>query len=442
MNKIGSAGAQRHSCAHAANRWQSRFQLLSWLASIWLLATPGLAQIATVTCGGDNLCFCLVSGNDYSCRSQGCTQQNTHCKRSVHQQNGMTDIGCNCERITTMAGDPHMKAWDRTVFDFQGVGEYVLAESEALTVQVRLERYSRRASFIAAVGIRMGKDTVSLYASAAPTVRIGGQLVSLECNQTRLQSLSIAPESANCATSVALSESRLVRSGDDYRLSSASGQLAVELRAYHGTLDVTVEQLCAAGETAPLIGLAGTSDGTLTDGLRLRDGSLLSYPPSFQDMYQRFGESWRISNEESLFDYADGESTDTFTNRAFPEAPLSIDDLPAKTRESAAAVCRSHGVVDPVWLDACTLDVGLSGDEELAGHFAQTEPALRQITWANSDSQTESAGGQLRAAGGCSVPARPPSPALHVFIAAGATSCAFGARRRAARGRRSSARRL
>ena len=74
-----------------------------------------------------------------------------------------------------------------------------------------------------------------------------------------------------------------------------------------------------------LIGLAGGSpDDNSAHDFRLPDGTVLAQPLTFQQLYTTFANAWRVSQATSLFDYATGEATATFTDTNFPAAALSL----------------------------------------------------------------------------------------------------------------------
>ena len=108
-----------------------------------------------------------------------------------------------------------------------------------------------------------------------------------------------------------------------------------------------------------LTGLLGNFDGHSGNDLVTRAGQLIKNTPFFHDLYQVFGDSWRIHQSESLFDYAPGQSTATFTNRRIPSRPVSAADLP--NGQAATAICRSLGITTPKILQACALDVAATG---------------------------------------------------------------------------------
>lgn len=85
----------------------------------------------------------------------------------------------------------------------------------------------------------------------------------------------------------------------------------------------------------------------------------------FEKLYRDFGNSWRISQAESLFDYGSGQTTETFTSRNFPNSYLTLGSLlPAQIR-AAEATCREAGVEADL-LEGCIFDVGMTGDNVFA----------------------------------------------------------------------------
>ena len=82
-------------------------------------------------------------------------------------------------------------------------------------------------------------------------------------------------------------------------------------------------------------------------------------------LYTQFGDSWRISQSESLFDYRPGESTATFTNLAVPYHLVSAGTL-AASAQLQPSVSAVHSACSPQLLDDCILDVGETGNPQYA----------------------------------------------------------------------------
>jgi hypothetical protein len=119
-------------------------------------------------------------------------------------------------------------------------------------------------------------------------------------------------------------------------------------------------------------GLLGTHDGKPDNDLTTRFGKTLrTARPS--DLYRSFGHSFRIRNDESLFDYSPGDTTTTFTDRSFP----LLGGKPPAPRAAEVAraedVCRKAGVVADA-LEACAVDVAITGHEGFARAAATKRP--------------------------------------------------------------------
>src|SRR5699024_11657368 len=117
-----------------------------------------------------------------------------------------------------------------------------------------------------------------------------------------------------------------------------------------------------AADTVDTEGLLGSADGDGGNDFTIRDGEVLEQPLSHDDLYDRFVDSWRITDDESLFDYADGTDTEHYTDRSFPAGPMTAADLDDADRTRAEAVCRTAGIEDEGVLEACILDYGLTSE--------------------------------------------------------------------------------
>jgi hypothetical protein len=115
-------------------------------------------------------------------------------------------------------------------------------------------------------------------------------------------------------------------------------------------------------------GLFGTFNGDPADDLTRPDGRVVPVDSPDDVIRSQFGDAWRISQSDSLFRYGPGQSTDTFTNPAFPapRPPFS----PAVT-DQARQVCTSAGVTGDAILAACVFDVSVTGNPALAKTAAQ-----------------------------------------------------------------------
>src|SRR5207302_8998219 len=96
-----------------------------------------------------------------------------------------------------------------------------------------------------------------------------------------------------------------------------------------------------------------------------RAGTVLTNAFSFADLYQRYGESWRVTPRESLLSTCgDGK-----IESGNPSRPFYAKDLEPSVHQRTRAVCIAAGVKEGPLLDACTLDVAVIGNDAAAKVF-------------------------------------------------------------------------
>lgn len=255
---------------------------------------------------------------------------------------GGSRCGSNCGGKT---GEPHVKTFDGVRYDLQLVGEFTLATAGELTVQTRTAPYysSESVSVVTAVAVEIGEHRLTVRVGREAAIWLDGDPLPI----------------AQARTGVDLDGSTAVAYGDALFIESTAGRM-VEVRGLEsGHLDIYVDP---GDGTDEWTGLLGSPDGDELNDLTTRDGVVLDPEPSTDDLYGVFGESWRITDEASLFDYADGESTETFTDRSFPRRHMTIDDLTDRQRTLAEAVCRLAGIARTAQLEDCIFDYAVTGD--------------------------------------------------------------------------------
>ncbi|MEU1964156.1 VWD domain-containing protein [Micromonospora sediminicola] len=274
-------------------------------------------------------------------------------------------------------GDPHLVTFDRVAYDFQAVGEFTLVASTAgdpLEVQVRQAPMAgtRTASVNSAVAFRLGAHRVALTLTDGGTrVHVDGAPSATPPERTDLPgggSLTRRPSDTGPT--------------DGYDLAWPDGSAAAVDQI--GRYGYRVLVRLADGRAGKVRGLLGDFDGDPADDIAPASGAPLTQPVPFGKLYPAYADSWRITADRSLFPYADGENTATFTDRAFPEREVTVGDLDPARRASAEQVCRWAGITSPAQLAECVFDVAVSGRPEFAVAGATTErvvpPAGTPIT--------------------------------------------------------------
>jgi len=126
--------------------------------------------------------------------------------------------------------------------------------------------------------------------------------------------------------------------------------------------------------------LLGSYNGSTEDDIITREGVVLDQPVKWERFYDDFGDSWRISQAESLFHYENGKTTSDYTLADYPMRPTNVGELPEAVVSDAEAVCGEAGVSEEVWLEACILDVACTGDESYAASAAALGAPARRLS--------------------------------------------------------------
>jgi hypothetical protein len=288
------------------------------------------------------------------------------------------------------AGDPHLRTIDGINYDFQAAGEFVLLNGPGLEIQARHTAIEGTApygpnpytgltscvSVNTGVALRIGNDRVTYQStSRGLQLKIDGKVWSLD-------SAPIALPSGG-------------------RIITVGTPNAVQIEAPGGTkIIVTANQWGSLWFMNLDVQYARGTRGLLGSILpgnwlpALPDGSLLGAKPKsleerYRQLYKVFGDAWRVSNSNSLFDYAPGTSTANFTFPTWPngESPQSCylpvivegpeNPQPAAITPLPIAQAENHcaDVKDAVQKNNCIGDVSITGQ---AG-FAQVYLASQKI---------------------------------------------------------------
>jgi hypothetical protein len=70
-----------------------------------------------------------------------------------------------------------------------------------------------------------------------------------------------------------------------------------------------------------------------------------------------FAEDWRVTDQSTLFDYAIGMSTASYTDRSFPYEHIIVSDLPNDRQNTARRKCEEMGITQEE-MPGCIFDNG------------------------------------------------------------------------------------
>ncbi|TVR04573.1 MAG: hypothetical protein EA398_01695 [Deltaproteobacteria bacterium] len=261
-------------------------------------------------------------------------------------------------------GDPHFDTHDGVAFDFQGAGEFLLVEATEgapFVVQTRQEPADGVCPWVAVntgVAMHVAGTRVALYADEAVALHVDG----------------VAVDSAGV---LALDGGGTVERVEEERWVvrwPGGERVAVHRRSGARSLQLDVQVALPDHRRGQVRGLLGNFNGDPSDDLMTREGRVLEPPVRWEALTGTFGQSWRISEAESLFDYFGEQSWAMFVNEAFPGERTRIEDLPEEDRAFAERTCTDRGIGNEVAWRACVLDVGCTGEIVFADSHASRTP--------------------------------------------------------------------
>ncbi len=255
----------------------------------------------------------------------------------------------NCA-AAEVVGDTHQQTFSGLLYDFQASGDFVEAQ-----VGTTFEVQTRKTS-----GAPTWPNT-SVNRSVA--TRMGSTKVAL-CDGDRLvvdgKDAQVSP-----GKPLALPSGVTIHRVDNVYFVSDQAGNSIRVTVNSGYIDVNV----GLGTWPVRVrGLLGNPDGDVKK-LEAKDGTQFTVPISFEDLYRKFGDSWRVAPIRTLLAPCGTVASGN------PSEPFFARDLDPQHREWAEGVCRQAKVVDE-WLEACTLDVAVLGAKATEVYVGLEPPIL------------------------------------------------------------------
>ena len=254
------------------------------------------------------------------------------------------------------AGDPHYTTRDGLNYSPQQAGEFVLVGGAGAehAVQARHQPWFRRSesvSVITALAVRAGGSRVEIRADG--TALIDGRPAA---DGTFVQGVLPGGGAVGLWRQGGVAVKAVVVWPDLSALwvtihGAGDGSQA------RGYLNFVTQWHALAPEHR---GLLGSNDDNAANDLTDRGGNVLDARKA--DDLRAFVESWRVTDAESLFTYAPGESTATYTLKDFP---MTAPNLAFRAQAEAAVAGLPPGAAR----DNCFYDIAATGDASfLAGY--------------------------------------------------------------------------
>ncbi|HEX5150590.1 MAG TPA: Ig-like domain-containing protein [Parafilimonas sp.] len=322
--------------------------------------------------------------------------------------------GTNCDRTYSFnivasgshSGDPHVTTVNGINYDFQSAGEFTLLRGDSGSTFEIQTRQTAVATNSTVANPYTGLSTC-VSVNTAVAARVGTHRVSFQPN------INGNPDSSGMQLRV---DGKLTTPGDNgidlesggRILSSAGGGIEIDFpdgaslvatplwwsyynvwllnlnvyrtRATKGIMGIIRVPIITAGIThisetgwLPLLP-DGSSVGPMPEGLHER----------FTILYQKFADAWRVTDKTSLFDYAPGTSTSTFTDKNWPiENPESCifgNKVPKQpiALEEAQKLCAD--ILDPNMKANAIFDVMVTGEPTFTKIYLLTQETQNTTT--------------------------------------------------------------
>lgn len=280
-------------------------------------------------------------------------------------------------------GEPHLTTMNGMQYDFQSVGEFVFLRNPGMEVQTRQgpipttynpgadphDDLATCVSINTAVAARVGTHRISYQPNLSGVPDPAGLQLRVDGALTTVGPWGISLSGGGRISRTIAPGGLQVDFPDGSRLLITPNWWDV-LKIWYLDIDVTPTQDAA--------GIAGSfakeaHDVRPTQWLpALPDGSSMGTMPAalhdrFVALYQKFTDAWRVTAADSLFDYASGTTTDTFTLKTWPpeHPPCS---LPGKVPVAPLTEAVAKQICLPVIAEnaRCVFDVTVTGNAGFA----------------------------------------------------------------------------
>jgi lysyl endopeptidase len=313
--------------------------------------------------------------------------------------------------VTGIDGDPHITTTNGVHYDFQAAGEFVaLRDPNGLEIQTRQAPVPTSHT----ITDTHSELPVCVSVNTAVAARVGGHSVSYQPTTSSTpdpNSLELVIDGKPAAVDQngldLRGGGRLVKTtvpgGLEFDFPDGSVLFATpnwwngpDIWYFNVNLTRPFALDGTDANSFPIGGIAGPiASGDWLP--QLPDGRSMGPRPSglqerYVDLYQKFADAWRVTNESSLFKYPDGTSTENFTLRSWPpplNSPCTIPQgqvhgapthVPVKPVKPQTVMKACLGITDKHARQNCIFDVQVTGNLGFAKTYRLSERVVAKST--------------------------------------------------------------
>jgi hypothetical protein len=394
------------------NGWQAQFNdgtvlILESDVTDGTTANPSCQFNAGTTGESNNLNFVPSTASPVCC-TYGASDPRIEFME-VYDTSHTHTASCGSSSIT---GEPHITTVNDVYYNFQAAGEFIaLLDSDGTEIQTRQTPIPTLAPGNYDPGNLNNDGLVSCLAmNTAVAARVGTHRVTYEPSFSA--AYGKGPFDLRIDGKLTTLGAGGVDLGDGAKVKNSAAGGGIEMDFLDGKIVTAIPS--GGYDSMQFLNVQFENSGFLSDGDgpaergiagAVPKGSWLPVLPSgksvgsmpatlherYVTLYNTFGNAWRVTSKNTLFDYAPGSSTASFTNTKWPVENATTCTIPNQTvvkpvnAEVAEEACKS--VSNAKLHASCLFDVQATGDTGFADTYHASESAHKILSVKPIDAQ-------------------------------------------------------
>jgi hypothetical protein len=272
-------------------------------------------------------------------------------------------------------GDTHLDTFNKLLYDFQAQGDFELVSTspQPRTTHTTPSIFKPAHSFTVQERQVSGAPSwPNASVNRAVAARVGTSNVAVCTAPTRLEIDGSAVNLANGNEKILPDGASVTLNGNVYLMRDANGNF-VQATVQPGTTPHIDVKVGLGQWPEPVQGLLANA-GNSNNAIESRNGTVLTAPFAFNEIYGPYGNSWLVPANQDLLSACNGKSGGV--QHSNPRQLFYANNLPQKVAAAARAVCIAAGVEVAPLLNACTVDVAVLGHQAANVYRTLGAPAV------------------------------------------------------------------